>query len=98
MMPANAVGITMKRLTDREKDVVRYFLFFLFVIIAASAFRNEIKLLFRPDPPVAWTYQCSFDADQLNHDGSIVEQEGFISDRQGLQLLPGSSGRIVFTF
>ncbi len=88
----------MKRLTDREKDVVRYFLFFLFLIVASTVYRNEIKLLFAPDPPVALTYQCSFDAGQLINDGRIIEREGFIPDRQGLQLLPASSGRLVLAF
>jgi hypothetical protein len=68
------------------------------VIVACTLYRNEIKLLFAPDPPVALTYQCSFDADQLINDGRIIEQVGFIPDRQGLQLLPASSGRLVLAF
>ncbi len=88
----------MKRLTDREKDVLRHLAFLLFLVSAVTVYRDEVKLLFAPDPPVAWTYQCSFEADRLLKDGTIVAREGFIPDRQGLQLLPGSSGRIVFAF
>jgi hypothetical protein len=98
MMPAGDEGIAMKRLTERKMDAIRYSLFILFVVGTLGVYRDEIKRLFIPDPPPAWTYQSSLSADQLHHDGRIIEREGFVPDRQGLQLLPASSGKVVFAF
>jgi 4-amino-4-deoxy-L-arabinose transferase-like glycosyltransferase len=88
----------MKRLNNREMDAVRNCLFLLFVLIVLAACRSEIRLLWAPDPPVAWTYHCSFDADRLLNDARIIGREGFMPDRQGLQLLPAAAGRLVLAF
>ena len=85
----------MKRVTDRGRHVVGYLLFVLLTTLLLAAYRKDIRLLFASDPPVAWTYQCSFDPERLRNDERIIEQTGFIPDRQGLQLLPGASGRLV---
>jgi hypothetical protein len=97
-VPAVQYGGGMKRLIERRKDALRNSLFLLFVVIVLAACWNEITLLWAPDPPVAWTYHCSFDADRLLNDASIIGREGFLPDRQGLQLLPASSGRLVLAF
>ncbi len=91
-------GISMKLVTNRGRHVVRYLFFVLMATLVLAAYREDIRLLFASDPPPAWTYQCSFDPERLRHDGRIIEQTGFIPDRQGLQVLPGASGRLVFAF
>lgn len=88
----------MKRLNVRKNDALRKCLLLLFVVIVLASCRNEIKLLWATDPPVAWTYNCSFDADRLLNDARIIGREGFTPDRQGLQLPPASSGRLVLAF
>jgi len=43
-------------------------------------------------------YQHSFHGIPISYASNIIEQKGFITENQGLQLAPGSSGKIVFAF
>jgi len=88
----------MKPLKDGEKDALRYFLFFIFVTVSVTVYQDKLRLLFVPDPPVESFYQCSFRAEQLSHDVRISECSGFVAGEQGLELPPGSSGRLAFQF
>ena len=88
----------MKPLKDGEKDALRYLLFFIFVTVSVTVYQGKLRLLFAPDPPVESFYQCSFNAEQLSHDDRISECAGFVAGGQGLELPPGSSGRLAFQF
>jgi len=75
-----------------------YFLLFLCLIGVLVIFRNELKLLFLPDPEKEMIYQFSFHDNPLKYAKNIIRLEGFITENQGLHLLPGTSGKIVFSF
>jgi hypothetical protein len=68
------------------------------MVVILIIFRNELKLLFISDPQIEKLYTHSFHSIPLRHADDIIEHEGFITGKQGLRLLPGSSGRIVFSF
>ena len=75
-----------------------YFLLFLCLIGVLVIFRSELNLLFLPDPEKEMIYKYSFHDSLLKYAKNIVKLEGFITGNQGLQLLPGSSGKIAFSF
>jgi hypothetical protein len=84
--------------TNKSQRAKIYFLFFLCLIGVLVVFRNELKLLFIPDPEKKMIYKHSFNEVPVNYARNIIKYKGFITENQGLQLLPGSSGNIIFSF
>ena len=80
------------------KEAKKYGLLLFCLICAVMLFRNELKLLFLPDPPVEKLYQHSFRDMPVPGADDISAREGFTTGKQGLSLLPGSSGSITFSF
>ena len=75
------------------------FLLFLYLITVLVIFRDDLKLLFLPDPEQHIVYSHSFSETLPNEDTkNILLFEGFIAGDQGLQLAQGSSGKTVFSF
>lgn len=87
----------MLRISKSRKAKI-YFLLFLCLIGVLLFFMNELKLLFLSDPEKEVIYKYSFHDSLLKYAKNIVKIEGFITDNQGLQLSPGASGKIVFSF
>ena len=88
----------MSGVRSKLKKAKKYYLLFLCMLVILIIFRNELKLLFISDPQIEELYTHSFHSIPLRHADDIIEYEGFITGKQGLRLLPGSSGRIVFSF
>ena len=80
------------------KKAKKYGLLLFCFICAVMLFKNELKLLFLPDPPVEKLYQHSFRDRPVPGADDISAHEGFTVGKQGLSLLPGSSGSITFSF
>ena len=80
------------------KEATKYGLLLFCLIGTVLLFKGELKLLFLPDPPVEKLYQHSFrDVPVPGADDSSA-REGFTMGKQGLSLLPGSSGSIRLSF
>jgi hypothetical protein len=88
----------MVKLSTTFKEAKRYGLLFFCLICGVILFKNELKLLFLPDPPVEKLYQQSFRDMSLPGADEIIAHDGFTMGKQGLQLLPGSSGSMTFSF
>ena len=83
---------------SRLQRAKTYFLLFLCLGGVLLIFRNELKLLFIPDPSKEMMYVHSFHDRGVSGAKNIITLEGFILENQGLQLSPGSSGEITFSF
>lgn len=71
----------------------------LYLITVLIIFKNDLKLLFLPDPEKNIVYTHSFNETVLNENSeNMVISEGFITGHQGLLLAQGSSGKTVFSF
>ena len=58
-----------------------------------------MKLLFIPDPEKDVIYEYSFHDSLIKYAKNIVKIEGFITEgKGGLELVPGTSGKITFSF
>ena len=86
-------------LQENNKRAKINFLLFLYLITVFFIFRDELKLLFLPDPEKHVLYSHSFNETSLNENAeNIMMSEGFIDGHQGLQLAQGSSGKTVLSF
>ena len=61
-------------------------------------FRSDLRLLYQDDPPKERTGELSFHDLQAHAGEQVITCEGFIKQGQGLQLIPGTSGKIIFSF
>jgi hypothetical protein len=61
-------------------------------------FRQDISLLFMPDPETEWVYKSSFSLSGIKDDEHIISIKGFKASNYGLELMPGQEGSIVFAF
>ena len=61
-------------------------------------FRSDLRLLYQDDPPKERTGELSFHDLQAHAGEQVITCEGFIKQGQGLQLAPGTSGKIIFSF
>jgi len=88
----------MSRIINLQKAKI-YVLLFLCLASVLFFFRKEIKLLFIPDPEKDIIYEYSFHDSLIKYAKNIVEIEGFITEgKGGLELLPGTSGKMTFSF
>ena len=86
-------------LKDNHKRAGIAILLFLYLIAVLIIFRNDLKLLFLPDPVKGTVYTLSFNKALLNEDTeNIIKYEGFIVVDRGLLLTQGSSGKAIFSF
>lgn len=83
---------------DKSQKAKLYFLLFICLLGVLIMFKNELELLFIPGPVKEMTYRHSFDEVPISYAKNIVKLKGFIIENQGLQLSPGSSGSIIFSF
>lgn len=87
----------MLRMKKLQKAKI-YILLFLCLASVLFFFRKELKLLFIPDPEKEVIYKYSFHDSPAKYAKNILQIEGFIKENQGFQLLPGTSGKITFSF
>ena len=70
----------------------------LSLIVCLMVFRSDLRLLYQDDPPKARTFELSFHDLRAPSSQQIAACEGFINQGQGLQLAPGTSGKIILSF
>ncbi|MCK5257361.1 MAG: hypothetical protein KAQ81_15125, partial [Deltaproteobacteria bacterium] len=88
----------MLRMKKLQKAKI-YILLFLCFASVLFFFRKELKLLFIPDPEKEVIYKYSFHDSHIKYAKNIVKIEGFITEgKGGLELLPGTSGKMTFSF
>jgi len=87
------VSITKK---IQQKGV--YILLLLCIIVVLLFFWNDLAFLFVTDPPIEKIYQRTFGGIPLGHADETITHKGFIVTQQGLNLMPGTSGSITFSF
>lgn len=75
-----------------------YILLFLCLASVLFFFRKELKLLFIPDPEKEVIYKYSFHDSHIKYAENIVQIEGFVTEKQGFQLSPGTIDQIIFSF
>lgn len=85
-------------LINKSRKTKIYFLLFLYLIGVLVFFRSELKLLFAPDPEKEMVYKHLFSEVPISYAENIIKYEGFVTENQRIQLLPGSSGSIIFSF
>ncbi|MCX5904820.1 MAG: hypothetical protein NTV89_15430, partial [Proteobacteria bacterium] len=66
--------------------------------VCLMLFHRDLELLFTGDPAKARTFELSFHDLRAPSSPQIAACEGFINQGQGLQLAPGTSGKIIFSF
>ena len=81
---------------QRAKKIFLLFIWLLSCFLFGCT--RDLQLLFTPDPQKEMIYQYSFHEKGLHYATNVVACNGFISEHQGLQLLPASSGDITFEF
>ena len=86
--------LRMKKLQKAKK----YILLFLCLVSVLFFFRKELKLLFIPDPEKEVIYKYSFHDSHIKYAKNIVQIEGFVTEKQGFQLSPGTIDQIIFSF
>jgi hypothetical protein len=96
--PINRSKETMLEFTKKLGKVQLYGVLLVGIMGILLIFRNELALLFTPDPPIEKIYQCSFDPISLSHTAEISSYEGFSANQQGLQLAPGTAGSITLSY
>ena len=96
--PMNRSIDTMLLFTKKMGKVQLCGLLLVGIISVLLISRNELDLLFVPDPVIEKTYQYSFSSGLLPHADEITSCEGFSASQQGLHLAPDRSGSIVFSF
>jgi len=69
----------------------------LFAAVTAFFFK-DLVLLRSSDPPKKLVFQYSFHDRVLKHSDHILATEGFVARGKGLELPPGGSGKILFSF
>lgn len=70
----------------------------LSLIVCLTVFRSDLQLLFKGDPAKARTFELSFHDLKAPSSQQIAACEGFINQGQGLQLAPGTSGKLILSF
>jgi|GEM_PF-2424558 len=70
----------------------------LSLAVCLMLFHRDLELLFTGDPAKARTFELSFHDLRAPSSQQIAACEGFINQGQGLQLAPGTSGKIILSF
>jgi hypothetical protein len=89
----NHVGYSPKLYAVRKGGVL-----LLCIVGVLFFFRNDLALLFAPDPELAETYRYTFAGNSLSNTQEITGYRGFRVNQQGLQLAPHTSGRMALSF
>lgn len=70
----------------------------LSLAVCLMLFQRDLKHLFTSDPVKTHAFELSFHDLQAQSSRQIAACEGFVNQGQGLQLAPGTSGNIIFSF